>query len=380
MPLLRLILALSILISTPAWAGASSWIMTQKSGDVRVSRGGLQPASVKLQSSLEPGDVITTGADGRAMLTRGNDYVVVAPQSRLLLPAEQQSGFTRLVQQLGTMFYKVKPTGKPNFSVDAPMLAAVVKGTSFTVIVEANRELVQVTEGIVEVTTASGTARQLVHGGKTVMVNRDRPNELVQVEADKAILPASGGGKTVQIEAKGEIPLAEVVRLTGGLVREDPKVPAALSPVATPAAVPALVAPGAKASPAAPVTETVTAAVRPTTAPAVTVPSTATPSISTPSVSVPSVTVPSVTVPGVSAPSNPAVPTAPSASVPTAPPVAVPSIPTAPTAPIAPAVPTAPTVPSVPTVPTAPTVPTVPPVPTAPTMPATPTVPPPPGG
>src|SRR3954453_22246078 len=138
MRILQIIGGVLLLIASPAFAnGGAAWTVTQKSGDVRVLRNGVQPASLEVRSSVAPGDVVATGANGRALLTNGDDYVIVAPSSRLLLPREQQqSGFTRLVQQVGTMLYKVKHTGIPHFSVQTPMLAAVVKGTSFTIVVD----------------------------------------------------------------------------------------------------------------------------------------------------------------------------------------------------------------------------------------------------
>ena len=192
MRILQLFGAILILFASPAIAkeGSAAWIVAQKSGDVRVLRSGMQPASVNVRAALSPGDVIATGMTGRAMLTRGDDYVVVAPSSRLLLPKEeQQKGFTRLIQQVGTMLYKVRHTGVPHFAVETPMLAAVVKGTSFTVIVDDDRAAVQVTEGIVEVSSASGNARRLVEGGMTVYVGRERPDAIIEMKPGAVDLP-----------------------------------------------------------------------------------------------------------------------------------------------------------------------------------------------
>lgn len=229
MRILQTIGALFILVASPAVSKevAASWIVTQKSGDVRVLRNGVQPASIQLRSALSPGDVIATGANGRAMLTKGDDYVVVAPASRLMLPKEQQqSGFTRLFQQMGTMLYKVKRTGAPHFAVETPMLAAVVKGTTFTVVVDDKRAAVQVTEGIVEVSSASGDARRLVEGGMTVYIGRERPNVIVDVKSS-ADLPRSTGesGEAVKIEGSGDVSLSTIANLTDGLVSAPPVAP-----------------------------------------------------------------------------------------------------------------------------------------------------------
>jgi FecR-like protein len=220
--------AILALISSPVMAkdAVSTWIVTQKSGDVRVIHNGLQPASVQVRAALSPGDIIATAANGRAMITKGDDYVVVAPGSRLMLPKEQQqTGFTRLVQQVGTMLYKVKRTGVPHFSVETPMLAAVVKGTTFTVVVDSNRAAVQVTEGVVEVSSVAGDARRLVEGGMTVYVGRERPNDILEVRPDSADLPKSGDDEPVKVEGSGDVALATITNLTGGLVREAPVAP-----------------------------------------------------------------------------------------------------------------------------------------------------------
>jgi hypothetical protein len=232
MRILQFIAAILFFFATPAMAkdgGPAAWVVAQKSGHVQVVRAGMQPASVQLRATLSPGDVVATGADGRAMLTRGGDYVIVAPGSRLLLPkSEPRSGFTHLIQQVGTMLYKVRHTGVPHFAVETPMLAAVVKGTSFTVIVDKDRAAVQVTEGLVEVSSAAGNARRLVEGGMTVYVGRERPNEIIEMKAGAVEPVASDGGATeaVKIESSGDVPLSAVTNLTGGLVTEAPVVQA----------------------------------------------------------------------------------------------------------------------------------------------------------
>lgn len=228
MRIVHVIAAFLVLITTPALAkeGSATWVVAQKSGDVRVIHNGLQPASVQVRAALSPGDVIATGADGRAMLTRGDDYVVVAPGSRLLLPkAEEKRGFTRLIQQVGTMLYKVKHTGVPHFAVQTPMLAAVVKGTSFSVVVDKDRAAVQVTEGVVEVSSLSGNARRLVEHGVTVYIGRERPNEIIEMKPGVTVPPAaSGASEAVKVERSGDVPLSTIATLTDGLVNEAPVV------------------------------------------------------------------------------------------------------------------------------------------------------------
>lgn len=368
MRLLKLIAAIFCLFATPAIAGGrdgNAWTVSQKSGQVHVIRAGMQPASLSVRAKVMAGDVLATGADGRAMLSKGNDYVVVAPNSRLQVPAgEQPSGFTRLVQQLGTMFYKVKHTGVPHFSVEAPMLAAVVKGTSFTIIVDEDRNVVQVTDGIVEVSSASGASRRLVQKGQTVVVGQDRPDEIVELTADTSI-PSSDGGSAVYLEASGDVPLRSIVERTGGLLIEeavavtgatrvtgfnDPLTPllgvvndktAAEPP--TLAVIDPLVAVGPVSAPTVTVASNgiPSVTVSPVTIPGVTVAPISTPIVTTPVVSAPTVAAPTVTAPVVMAPPV-------TAPVVTAPMVTVPTVPTIPVAPV---IPTPPTIPPPPPLP-----------------------------
>lgn len=396
MRIIQFLCAVMLVFAAPALAkpGPTGWTVSQRSGQVQVVRPGARPAALHASSRLAPGDIIATGADGRALLTRGNDYVVVAPSSRLELPAEETtSGFTRLVQQLGTLFYKVQHTGVPHFAVETPMLAAVVKGTSFTVIVGEDRSAVQVTEGVVEVTSALGGDPRLVHGGATVVVDRNRPGEIIQI--GPGTTEDLGTGASVKIDAAGDVPLAEIVKATGGLVSEtlagdvklprlqstapvlgtsNPAAPVSESPVVSPIAeaiLPTTVPVATSPTPTAPTLSAPILATPTVATPSLTTPTLATPTLSTPTLTAPALTSPSLTAPALTSPSLPSagttVPslTTPTLSAPTltAPTVTAPTV-TAPTVP-APTV-TVPTV-TVPTV-AAPTV-TVPSPPAPPPLP-----------
>jgi len=349
--------SLLFLVSAPASAAATSqdkWVVTQLSGDARVVHPGLQPASVKVNTQLAAGDTLLTGPAGRATLVRGSDYIVVAPRSELRLPSTPQpTGFTRVIQTLGTLLFKVQHTGIPHFAVDTPMLAAVVKGTTFTVVVDQQRSAVQVIQGVVQVSALDGGMSRMVEGGKTVFVNHTAPKMLL--DADKAVpATAAPSSASVRVSTTGDAPLASVATLTGGLVRADltvpqiTTVPAVQTVLATAAPSPtptATMAPNVTTSPtaAAPnVTTSPTATAGGTTpgaapvptsnpAPTVIISSATTPSVTVPGVSVGPVTTPAVTVPSVTAPSV----TVPSVSVGSvsAPTVTVPSI-TAPVLPV----------------------------------------------
>ena len=233
--------SLFFLFTAPVGAAGASdqkWVVTQLSGDARVLRPGLQPASLTVRAQLSPGDRLVTGPTGRATLVKGADYIVVAPRSEMRVPvAAQPTGFTRVVQTLGTLLFKVKHTGVPHFAVDTPMLAAVVKGTTFTVTVDQQRSAIQVTQGLVQVTAVDGGMMRLVEGGRTVFLNHLAPKDLL--DADKPLptspTPAATG---VTVSAESDAPLAAIATLTDGLVRADltaqPAVVTATTNVAAP--------------------------------------------------------------------------------------------------------------------------------------------------
>jgi hypothetical protein len=197
------------------------WVVSQLSGDARVVHGGLQPASLKVKAILTPGDLILTGPTGRATLSNDADYIVVAPRSELRLPtAQQPKGFTRVIQNLGTMLFRVQHTGVPHFAVDTPMLAAVVKGTTFTIIVDRNRSAVQVTQGVVEVSAIDGGMKQLVEGGKTVFINRSDPKTIIDADSQPAKASTTTSA-AVKVSGSRPVSLASITSLTGGLIRAE---------------------------------------------------------------------------------------------------------------------------------------------------------------
>jgi hypothetical protein len=234
--LILIVISAFALLASPAFAkdaGSAAWVVSQLSGDARVVHRGLQPVALTTAARLEPGDRVVTGLTGRATLTRGADYIILAPRSDLQLPATPEpAGFTRVIQNLGTMLFKVRHTGIPHFAVDTPMLAAVVKGTTFTVVVGPNRSAVQVIQGKVQVTAAEGGMSRLVEGGKTVFIDRLEPKRLI--DADQRSPGAGTASTTSALKVTGSATptVASIANLTDGLVHS--ATTSTTSPTATP--------------------------------------------------------------------------------------------------------------------------------------------------
>ena len=81
------------------------------------------------------------------------------------------------------MRYDIGRQPNPHFGVDTPYLAAVVKGTVFSITVAEEGATLQVTEGAVETSTIDGGARDLILPGSVAMVAAGDDRRLI-VETD----------------------------------------------------------------------------------------------------------------------------------------------------------------------------------------------------
>ena len=156
--------------SSGALAQSLGWRVSETSGQVTIRRGA-EARPAQRGAALAAGDRVETGANGRAVLVHARDFVTVAGNSRVAVPnAEEATGLTKLMQSLGNAVYRIQKLGTPHFGVKTPYLAAVVKGTTFSVTVDGAGSSLQVTEGLVEVATPDGGARDLIRPGAVAMV------------------------------------------------------------------------------------------------------------------------------------------------------------------------------------------------------------------
>jgi len=171
--LFLLLLPVLLMFGGPAWAQQAAWQITEVSGEVAVVHEGRRSAARRGQL-LAGGATLITAARARAVLVRGNDYTIVSPSSRIRIPDAAQQGrnpVLRMLADWGTALFRIERRQAPHFQVQTPYLAAVVKGTVFSVTVGGSGASVQVTEGAVEVSTADGGAAELVRPGNVAAVD-----------------------------------------------------------------------------------------------------------------------------------------------------------------------------------------------------------------
>jgi hypothetical protein len=188
----------------PAHADSTkAWVLESQSGQVQLIRSGISPISLTDGDVFTGGDWIETGPDGRAVLRRGDETIVVAPGSRIGLPKENSGRFaTRILQSLGTILLTVEKQAKQHFEVQTPFLTAVVKGTTFTVGIQGERAVVHVVEGLVEVQNLESGRSSLVRPGQTGSVLRNGPAEVdVQGAANGGSTPSTSVPSATQAAA-----------------------------------------------------------------------------------------------------------------------------------------------------------------------------------
>jgi hypothetical protein len=165
----RLMAAMAITIGAHAGALAEDgapWSIRKSSGEVWITAEGIAQASLTPESQLKSGDTIRTGRNGRVLLMRGEESILVSPNSVIGIPGEKKDGLsTTILQQAGSILLEVEKRNVKHFEVETPYLAAVVKGTQFRVSVNAAGTSVDVLRGQVEVADfKSGQIAQLLPG------------------------------------------------------------------------------------------------------------------------------------------------------------------------------------------------------------------------
>ena len=224
------------------------WRISEVSGNVRIVENGRSRPATR-GALLSSGSAIATAAQARAVLVRGREYVVVSPRTQLRVPEDQvRSGIIQMLTDWGTALFRIERQSTPHFGVQTPYLAAVVKGTVFTVTVGPVGASVQVTEGAVQVSTVDAGAADLVEPGTIASVAASDLYQLaIEGEVSRVIrsdgtpiegvvtipVPARGvydgpaAGTSSVAAPVGEAPIS-ITQTTSGLIAGDASVDLAM--------------------------------------------------------------------------------------------------------------------------------------------------------
>ena len=169
---------LALLLASTSVHAQVAWTVSETDGRVAIrDESGERPA--RRGAKIAAGGTIETGANGSAVIVREREFVTVRPNTRLKVPQpSEERSVIQIVQDWGSAIFNIGKQPDPHFGVRTPTLAAVVKGTSFSITVDGTGSSMQVTEGAVEVWTGDGGARDLVTPGEVAMVGADDPFRL----------------------------------------------------------------------------------------------------------------------------------------------------------------------------------------------------------
>jgi len=164
-------------VSAASAADDGVWSVGKSSGEVWITTTGVEQVALTQEEALKPGDTIRTGHNGRVLLVRGEETILIAPNSVIGLPTEKKDGLaTTILQQAGSILLEVEKKNVKHFEVETPYLAAVVKGTQFSVTVNANSTSVNVKRGQVEVSDfRSGQIAQVMPGQVATTLTHGKP-------------------------------------------------------------------------------------------------------------------------------------------------------------------------------------------------------------
>jgi hypothetical protein len=112
-----------------------------------LAHGAGEAAPIAIGANVVDGDRVTTRSGGALVMSRGEDLVTMAENSQIVIADPQPINATLIEQPVGKVNYHVTKGPAPHFEVDTPLLATVVKGTTFSVSAAATGSSVTVSEG-----------------------------------------------------------------------------------------------------------------------------------------------------------------------------------------------------------------------------------------
>jgi hypothetical protein len=170
-PLRHLFMLPLLLLLSAAPALAEDWMIAKISGEAWISIPNAPVARATAGMAVPDGATFSTSHNARARLERGAESILVSPNTVITPQSYTFFGTsTTIQQQVGRIELEVEKRNVRHFSVKTPLLAAVVKGTHFTVSVSRGGADVQVARGLVEVSDLKTGASADVGPGQKAIV------------------------------------------------------------------------------------------------------------------------------------------------------------------------------------------------------------------
>lgn len=190
-------------------ANADEWTIQKMSGDVWIETTDLKKIALTKNSILKNGHKIKTGQNGRVLLKRNKETILISPNSIIGLPKQpEKTGKTLILHQSGEILLDVEKKNVKHFEVSTPYLAAVVKGTHFSVTVNEEGSKVDVLRGKVEVSDFKTGKFVLVKPGQSALVHALSKNN----KFNKGIILQGDGPKEKIQQGKTKSPKVKPIK------------------------------------------------------------------------------------------------------------------------------------------------------------------------
>ena len=154
-----------------AGAAAQDWQVARVTGVVWVIKADMEPMRATAGLVLPDNATIVTTRQARAMLRHGEDILNIGPDTQLAPQARAVRGLTTVLMRQGAVDLQIEHRDAPHFQVQTPFLAAVVKGTHFSVAVSSRNAAVSVEDGRVQVTALAAGQIVDVTNGQTAKLS-----------------------------------------------------------------------------------------------------------------------------------------------------------------------------------------------------------------
>ncbi|SDY11529.1 FecR domain-containing protein [Citreimonas salinaria] len=166
---------------------ASGWLVEKVGGDVFYAPDGRSWSALHPGIELPNASWIQTQRQGRVLLTRGEERILIRPDTLAAVATWNNGGVnTKVVQRTGAVALDVEVRTRKHVTVKTPHLAAVVKGTAFEVTVGGMESSVRVDRGAVDVSDEGGSGATRVTAGMQATVAPSRGRGVSVREAPPA--------------------------------------------------------------------------------------------------------------------------------------------------------------------------------------------------
>jgi hypothetical protein len=188
-PLRLLLLATLAVVTAASAANADTWTAARLRGIVlQFVDGAWQP--VHRNDAVPDETVIRTMASGHVDFTRGAETVSVGPTTQIqIFDKGGVKPFTTVNEAFGTVTIDAEVENVQHFAVETPYLAAVVKGTKFTVTSGKDGSSVEVLRGHVEVDDKANKTHTLISVGQSAAVGDGTTSSSNMSISGKGVLP-----------------------------------------------------------------------------------------------------------------------------------------------------------------------------------------------